>query len=197
MGANMDDFSDFKAAMSGVKPLKVNARVDLKKNKQDSESIQLRRQAATAIVEKDANYLSDDYVEMVKPQDVLSYRANGLQDGVFRKLRQGKYQLDARLDLHRKTVDQARTDVYRFINDAMRYDLRTVIILHGKGEKEATPALLKSWINKWLRQLENVMAFHSAQQFDGGTGAVYIMLKKSERKKQETRDLHGIKSDIS
>ena len=192
----MDDFSEFKAAMNGVKPLKVDARVDLKKNKQDSESIQLRRQAATAIVEKDANYLSDDYVEMVKPQDILSYRANGLQDGVFRKLRQGKYQLDARLDLHRKTVDQARTDVYRFIDDAMRYDLRTVIILHGKGEKEATPALLKSWINKWLRQLENVMAFHSAQQFDGGTGAVYVMLKKSERKKQETRDLHGIKGDI-
>ena len=191
----MDDFSDFKAAMGDVSPLKVDARVDLKKNKQDSQSVQARRQAATAVASKDANHLSDDYVEMVKPQDILSFRGNGLQDGVFRKLRQGKYALDARLDLHRKTVEQARSDVYRFIDDAMRYDLRTVIILHGKGEKEATPALLKSWINKWLRQLDSVMAFHSAQQFDGGTGAVYVMLKKSERKKQETRELHGIKGD--
>ena len=140
----MDDFSDFKAAMQGVTPLKVSSRVDLKKNKQDSQSIQVRREAATATVQKDVNHLSDDYVEMVKPQDTLSFRTNGLQDGVFKKLRQGKYPLDARLDLHRKTVEQARSDVFRFIDDAMRYDLRTLIILHGKGEKEATPALLKS-----------------------------------------------------
>ncbi len=189
----MDDFADFKAAMGDVTPLKTEPRVDLKKNKQDSHSIEQRRQAAVAITDTDNNHLSDDHVEMVDPQEVLSYRSNGLQDGVFRKLKRGKYPLDARLDLHRKTVEQARQDVFRFIDDAMKYDLRTVIILHGKGEKEAKPALLKSWINRWLRELDDVLAYHSAQQFDGGTGAVYIMLKKSERKKQETRDLHNIR----
>ncbi len=191
----MDDFSDFKNAMGDVTPLKTEPRVDLKKNLQDTQSILQRREAATASIEADQNHLSDDYVEMVNPQEILAYKANGLQDGVFRKFRLGRYQIDARLDLHRKTVDQAREDVFRFIEDAMKYDLRTIIIVHGKGEIEAKPALLKSWVNKWLRELEDVLAFHSAQQFDGGSGAVYVMMKKSERKKQETREKHGIKAD--
>ncbi|MEY8203903.1 MAG: DNA endonuclease SmrA [Bermanella sp.] len=189
----MDDFDDFTAAMGDVTPLKTQARVNLKKTQRDAQSTLNRRQAAIAVTATDNNHLSDDYVEMVNPQEVLSYRSNGLQDGVFRKLRRGKYPLDARLDLHRKTVEQARSEVFRFIDDAQKYDLRTLIILHGKGEKEAKPALLKSWINRWLKELEDVLAFCSAQQFDGGSGAVYVLLKKSERQKQETRDAHGIR----
>ncbi len=189
----MDEFDDFKACMGDVTPLKTQPRVQLTKSHRDIQSTLVRRQAAIAIDQTDSNHLSDNHVDMVDPQEVLSYRANGLQDGVFRKLRKGKYQLDARLDLHRKTVEQARKDVYDFIDDAKKYELRTLIILHGKGEKEAKPALLKSWVNKWLRELDDILAFHSAQQFDGGTGAVYVMLRKSESQKQATRDLHGIR----
>lgn len=189
----MDEFSDFQAAMGDVTPLKTEKKVDLKKNKQDTHSIIQRRQAATAEIEKDTNHLSDDYVHMVKPYDILAFRRNGLQDGVFKKFRLGKYAIDARLDLHKKTVEQARSDVFQFIEDAMKYDLRNLMILHGKGEKEATPALLKSWVNKWLPQLDDVLAFHSCQPQHGGTGAVYVMLRKSEKSKQETRERLRIK----
>jgi DNA-nicking Smr family endonuclease len=189
----MDDLSDFRAAMGDVTPLATDKKVNISKQKEDAATIALRRHAATAEVESDINHLSDDHVEMVKPYDVLSYRCNGLQDGVFRKFRLGKYLIDARLDLHNKTVDQARSDLYRFIEDATKYDLRNLMILHGKGEKEAVPALLKSWVNKWLPQLEDVLAFHSCQPQHGGTGAIYVMLRKSERQKQATRDKLGIK----
>lgn len=189
----MDDFSDFKAAMGDVTPLSIEKKVDLSKNKQDALTIAQRRKAATEEIKQEINHLSDDHVDMVQPYDTLSYRCNGLQDGVFRKFRLGKYQIDARLDLHNKTVQQARSDVYRFIEDAMKYDLRNLMILHGKGEKEDTPALLKSWVNKWLPQLDDILAFHSCQPQHGGTGAIYVMLKKSARKKQETRDNLGIK----
>lgn len=189
----MDDFSDFKAAMGDVTPLKVEAKVNLKKTSQDKHNTALRRQAATTDTQTDPNHLSDTYVDMVKPYDILEYKKDGVQEGVYRKFRLGKYQIDARLDLHRKTVEQARQEIFRFIEDTMKYDLRNLIILHGKGEKEATPALLKSWTNKWLREFEDVIAFHSAQQQHGGTGAVYVMLRKSERKKQETREKHRIK----
>jgi DNA-nicking Smr family endonuclease len=189
----VDEFSDFKAAMSGVTPLKVDKKVDLVKNKQSSASIAQRRQDATQSTDSITNHLSDDYVHMVQPYDILSYRRDGLQDGVFRKFRLGKYTIDARLDLHKKTVNQARADIYEFIEDATKYDLRNLMILHGKGEKETTPALLKSWVNKWLPQMEDVLAFHSCQQRHGGTGAVYVMLRKSEKQKQQTRDQLGIK----
>jgi DNA-nicking Smr family endonuclease len=189
----MDDFSDFRAAVGDVTPLVTDKVVDLNKTKHDPATLALRRQAATAEVAQDRNHLSDDHVEMVKPYDILSYRCNGLQDGVFRKFRLGKYQVDARLDLHKKTVDQARSDVYQFIEDAVKYDLRNLMILHGKGEKEATPALLKSWVNKWLPQLDEILAFHSCQPQHGGTGAIYVMLRKTARQKQATRDKLGIK----
>lgn len=189
----MDEFAEFKAAMGDVTPLKTEKKVDLKKNQRDAIAIQQRRKAATESLEKDTNHLADDYVDMVKPYDVLAFKRNGVQEGVYRKFRLGKYDIEARLDLHRKTVEQARRDVYRFIEDAMKYDLRNVMILHGKGEKEATPALLKSWVNKWLPQLDDVLAYHSCQQQHGGTGAVYVMLRKSEKKKQETRDKLRIK----
>ena len=190
----MDDFSDFRSAMGDVKPLKVDKRVDLKKNQEDSLTIQERRLAATKEVVKETNYLSDDYVEMVKPYDTLAFKKNGLQEGVYRKFRLGKYNMDARLDLHKRTVDQARKEVFQFIEDAMKYDLRNLIILHGKGEAEATPALLKSWVNKWLPQFDDVLAYHSAQQHHGGTGAVYVMLRKSERSKEKTREQHSGKA---
>lgn len=190
---DMSDFSDFKAAMGDVTPLKTEARVTLNKKQHDTVAIAQRRQAAITDAQADPNHLTDTHVHMVKPYDILEYKKDGVQEGVYRKFRLGKYQLDARLDLHRRTVEQARQEVFRFIEDAMKYDLRTLIILHGKGEKEATPALLKSWTNKWLREFEDVIAFHSAQPHHGGTGAVYVMLRKSERKKQETRDRHRIK----
>jgi DNA-nicking Smr family endonuclease len=103
----------------------------------------------------------------------------------------GRYDIDARLDLHRMTVKQARDEVHQFIRDAMQLGLRTVLILHGKGlrkvEQERT-AVLKGYVNRWLQDIEDVQAFHSAQPVHGGTGAVYALLKKSVEKKQQNRE---------
>jgi DNA-nicking Smr family endonuclease len=111
---------------------------------------------------------------------------------VFRKLRLGQYPIEARLDLHRMTVEEARREVFAFINDCVRYGLRSVIILHGKGERNPDGiAQLKSYLAKWLPELDSVLAFHSAQKHHGGTGAVYVMVRKSERDKQHNREVHG------
>ena len=111
-----------------------------------------------------------------------------MQHGVFRKLKQGKYAMDARLDLHRMTVEKAREEVFCFIREAMAYDLRNVMIVSGRGNHSNSPeAILKSYVNKWLPEFEEVLAYCSAVPHHGGTGAVYIMLKKSERRSQENR----------
>ena len=49
-------------------------------------------------------------------------------------------------------------------------------------------AQLKGCVNHWLRELDPVQAFHSAQPHHGGTGAVYVLLRKSEAAKQATRE---------
>ncbi len=112
-----------------------------------------------------------------------------MQNGVYKKLKQGKYQQEARLDLHGLTVAEARVEVFDFIKQCYHYGLRTVVIIHGKGlSNKAAQAKLKSYVNNWLPTLTEVQAFCSALPQHGGVGAAYVLLAKSEKSKQEARE---------
>ena len=69
-------------------------------------------------------------------------------------------------------------------------DIRTVVIVHGRGERSNPPALMKSFVASWLQQIREVQCVHSAQRFHGGTGAVNVLLRKSAEKKMDTRERH-------
>ncbi|MBT4854739.1 MAG: DNA endonuclease SmrA [Luminiphilus sp.] len=186
----MSDDEFFQEEMLGVTPLKRDARERLlrKVNEGDGEA---RRLAAEGEPEGPLNSLVDEGVEPLDAWYVLAFKRPGIQHGVYKKLRQGRYEIDARLDLHRLSVKQARMDVHSFIQDAMQYGLRTVLILHGKGQRKTEQektAVLKGYVQHWLQELEEVQAFHSAQPVHGGTGAVYVLLRKSLQKKRENRE---------
>ncbi len=190
----MSDNSDsdlFLQQMKGVKPIKVEARVDLAPNALDKASAEARRKAATAVLARDKNFLSGEYIEPVEPLAVIEFKRDGIQTGVYRNLRLGKYQIDARLDLHHMTVDMARNAVYQFIKDCMNHDIRCALITHGKGEGRTETAQLKSCVAHWLPQFTEVMAFHSAQRQHGWVGATYVLLRKSDKKKLETWEIHN------
>lgn len=185
----MPDEDRFRALLGDdVTPIKIEKRIVIDKRSEDAKTLALRRDRAQSAVEQMDDPLAGEPVEMVEPLAELSFRRTGVQHGVFRNLRLGKYPLDARLDLHKMTVDRARQEVYQFIKDCMQNDVRTALITHGKGETREQPALLKSCVAFWLPQIEDVLAFHSAQRPHGGVGATYVLLRKSEKKKQETRD---------
>ncbi len=192
-----DDDKLFRQQIDGVVPLKKSDRGLIKKPTMNAEQKSYLRQSAVTnqVVDEQLqgfDSVSDDYVEMVRPLDILSFKRPGIQDGVFRKFRLGKYAIEGRLDLHRKTVAEARIEVLSFVREAMSYDMRTIMILHGKGERNIEqPAKLKSYTAKWLKEIPDVMAYHSAQKQHGGTGAVYVLLKKSERLKEKNREEHG------
>jgi len=187
-----DDSELFRAEMGDVVPLKKSAqRVRRQKRVEQTPGLARRRLAAEADEIFDADGLcSEEYIPMVKPRDVLEFKRDGVQHGVYKNLRLGKYPIDSRLDLHRLTVEQARQAVFQFIRDCVRHDIRCALITHGRGENREKPALLKSCVNQWLRQLEAVLAFHSAQPQHGGTGATYVMLRKSEQKRTENLERH-------
>ena len=155
-----------------------------------SESQLAHRESAVGCAAKNPNVLTTEYVEPVEPHDPIAFKRDGVQEGVYRKLRLGKYDIHAVLDLHRKTLKEAHKEVFEFITDAMAHGLRTVMILHGKGVQGNPPAFLKSYVNKWLPQMDEVLAFHSAQKHQGGVGAVYILLRKSEQQKLENKERH-------
>jgi DNA-nicking Smr family endonuclease len=183
----------FSDAMSDVVRLKKEPRVDLGRNRSTAKdsSVEHRRRAAAQATALDRNPLTQTGIEPLDAWYVLSFKRPGVQNGVFRKLKQGRYEPHARLDLHRMTAEIARKEIFDFIEESYHYGLRSVLIIHGKGESRADQArssILKGCVDHWLRDLENVLAFHSAQSRDGGTGAAYVLLRKSEEKKRENRE---------
>jgi DNA-nicking Smr family endonuclease len=179
----------FAEEMAGVTPLGREARVRLVKERLSEDQQRERRQAAQR-EESVVNPLIDEGVAPLDAWYVLEFKRPGIQNGVYRKLRLGHYQVDARLDLHRLLVKQAKEEVFSFIAEAERLGLRTVLIVHGKGQSKAQgeqTAVLKGYVNHWLKELDAVQAFHSAQPQHGGTGAVYVLLRKNAEQKRANR----------
>lgn len=190
-----DESSLFRDFVGEVEPVKVSARAPGGKSRAETPGMAERRKAATGRAERAGNYLAGfEYVAPVKPWDILSWKRDGVQHGVFKQLRQGKYTVDVSVDLHRLTVEQARNAVFEYVRESVAHDNRCGLISHGRGEHRDPPALLKSCVNHWLREMDEVLAFHSAQRHHGGVGASYVLFRKSERKRNENRERYGLRS---
>jgi DNA-nicking Smr family endonuclease len=126
--------------------------------------------------------LSDDFDGgELETGDELLYARPGIQHSVMRRLRTGKYAIESELDLHGLTVPEAREALSGFLRNAQAHGWRCVRIVHGKGLSSAGHIpVLKRKINTWLPQRSDVLAFCSAPRTDGGTGAVYVLLKRRQ-----------------
>lgn len=111
--------------------------------------------------------------------ETLAYRGPGVQETVFRRLRRGAYRIGAELDLHGLTAISAREALDRFLGDCRARDIRCVRVIHGKGLRSAHGGpVLKARVDGWLRRRRDVLAFVSARPRDGGSGAVYVLLRR-------------------
>lgn len=118
----------------------------------------------------------------IETGDELEFRRPGVQNRLFQELRRGHLPPEEMLDLHGLRVAEARNLLARFLGHAHRHRLRVIQIVHGKGYgSESRQPVLKQKVNQWLRQLDQVLAFCSAPRFDGGTGAVYVLLSRKNR----------------
>lgn len=195
----MQDDNLFASEMGDVTPLKRDPRERLIKT--ETVDASRRRQAATQMTARSDNFLSGDGVPPLDAWYVLDFKRPGIQNGVYRKLRLGQYETEARLDLHRYTVAEARRELWSFFKEARRLGLRTLLITHGKGfgnKEKSGSGVLKGYVNRWLQDIDDVQAFHSAQPQHGGTGSVYVLLRKSDAKKKENRELYtkGRQQDV-
>ncbi len=166
----------FRDAAGTVRPLKQD-RVAPHRAPPHPEPMQTRADAAEVVAE----LLTHPY----DPADVLTgdelhYLRPGVQHSTLRKLRRGHYAIEAELDLHGLIVSAARAAVARFLAASHARGLRCVKIIHGKGLGSARQQpVLKGKTDVWLRRRDDVLAFCSARSVDGGTGAVYVLLKKA------------------
>ena len=109
--------------------------------------------------------------------DELVYHRAGVQMTVLRKLRRGQYRVQAEIDLHGMTVAEAKLALRDFLAGALDRQFRCVRIIHGKGLRSGHRGpVLKGAVSSVLRRVGAVVAYVSARQVDGGTGAVYVLL---------------------
>lgn len=126
----------------------------------------------------DELFISSVEHEEMQAGDVLSYAQDGLQVKAFKKLKRGQYRIEAECDLHGMTRIEAQQHLNEFISEARQLGIRCVRIIHGKGYGSSNQGpVIKPLVNTWLRKRKEILAFCSARPADGGTGAVYVLIK--------------------
>lgn len=116
---------------------------------------------------------TDEYIEGI---------AHGLDRRLLARLRRGDFAIQAHVDLHGLTRDEARIAVETFLHSSRLNGRRCVLIVHGRGlnSKDQIP-ILKESLRLWLvrgRIGKTVLGFATARPTDGGTGAVYVLLRR-------------------
>lgn len=163
----------FRDAVRDVQPLGIAPRVR-QRRKPSARAVFTRREEHEVL--RESIRLSPLDLD-VESGDELSFRRPGLQDSLIRRLRRGHYRVEAELDLHGLTVPEAKEQLRAFIGRSIARQARCVRIIHGKGRGSGPRGpVLKHAVNVILRRFEAVVAFCSARQVDGGTGAVYVLL---------------------
>lgn len=136
------------------------------------------RRDAQAVLEES---LSHDLEEAESHNgDGLSWHHPSVGRRTLRRLARGGYSVQAAIDLHGMTVVEARTALAAFLAECRERGWTCVRVVHGKGRGSGERGpVLKLKVNRWLRQWDGVLAFVSARQVDGGTGACYVLLRRS------------------
>lgn len=176
-----DDINAFRKALSEAGVRRINSnRADPGKPRSRDQSSQLRREAAANHApDSRTGRTSDGRVEPVRPSETLDFAVPDLPHRTRSQLKRGQIAWEAGLDLHNYTLDEARAELESFLDDARAARARCVIVVHGKAwGSSADYPVIKSHVNTWLREWPSVLAFCSAIDADGGTGAVYVLLKR-------------------
>lgn len=119
-----------------------------------------------------------DSTEIETGEELLFVQSR-FSSNLLRKLRRGQFAVEAQLDLHGMTVPVAKEALANFVRECRKTRRRCVLIIHGKGNGSLQKQpVLKGKLSTWLQQRGDILAFCSARPMDGGTGAVYVLLKR-------------------
>ena len=125
-----------------------------------------------------------------RPQLRMRAPAPKMDAKAYSKMKRGKLKPEAVLDLHGLTVAQAHGATHNFINSSFGAGLRLVLIVTGKGARdtdhwmEQGRGVLRQQVPQWLRQAhlqKQVLQVEEAHIRHGGSGALYVYLKKHKR----------------
>lgn len=138
-----------------------------------------------------------DPIKPVFPAALVDHgagRTPGLDKRSALRLQRGKTEIDGRIDLHGMTQIEARSALTGFVTNGHRHGRRCLLVITGKGrpttnapnhpwggERPHEPGVIRRMVPFWLKEpplVECVLAYSPAQPRDGGSGALYVLLKR-------------------
>jgi DNA-nicking Smr family endonuclease len=175
MTASDDDKQLFRDAMREVKPLQPGKT--LPETPKPQPQARFTRLDQREVLRESLLPPADE--SMLLTGDELLFRRPHVPEDVLVKLRRGHFAVDAEIDLHGLNGAQAKAALRDFIADSSQRHMSCVRIIHGKGKRSGPRGpVLKNIVNQWLQHTDIVLAFASARGVDGGSGAVYVLLKR-------------------
>ncbi len=179
----------FKIAMSGVKPtpgkqrVAKASRIEIPKGfrKQDDEEV---LQSLENLIHYGAGFNVADTPEYIEG---TGYH---IHPEIAKRLHRGDFSIQAHLDLHGLTAEEAREVFDQFMKWAITYGKTGVLVTHGRGLSSPGEPVLKKKVEEWLTRglwRKWVVAYSSARRCDGGAGATYVLLRSrpiSKRRKK-------------
>lgn len=173
---NEKDIDEFRRAMQGTRPLESDARVPGEAPRPKPKARFTRadeKKVLSESLEDDIDTIEHGY------GGALRFHRAHVGRRTMRKLQRGGFAVQAEIDLHGMTLEEAKPRLADFIGYSAAQGRLCVRVVHGKGLGSGDRGpVLKTAVDRWLRKWDAVLAFVSTRQVDGGTGAVYVLLQR-------------------
>jgi DNA-nicking Smr family endonuclease len=108
-------------------------------------------------------------------------KSPGVDRRTAERFRRGQLAVEARLDLHGLTQEEAHRALVSFVHQAHASGLRTVLVITGKGGFGDARGVLREAVPRWLNEGDlrpRVLSCAWAQPKHGGAGALYVLLRR-------------------
>ena len=184
----------FLQTMSDVQPidrgLKLENAITLQvaKTPKDADDTDVHREL-TKLLESGEGFVISNTPEYMEGTGY------NVDKSVARRLHRGEFAIEDYIDLHGHTVPAAEQAFDALLKRALEKGKRAVLIVHGRGLSSPGKPVLKTKVKEWLTRgpwRRWVMAYSSAQSYDGGVGATYVLLRKHPVTKSGKRGREGM-----
>lgn len=177
-----DDHKAFREAMRGVRRLRLATHEQAQSRPRARPRARFAQADRLAVLADSLADLRQPLAPVIENGEEILYRGPGISEQVFRRLRRADFRVEAELDLHGLNLNEARATLPAFVAAALYQRMRIVRIIHGKGLRSGNRGpVLRTLVNDMLRRMSAVLAFASAREVDGGSGACLVLLRGPRR----------------
>ncbi len=170
-----EDIELWRQVVADVIPLKKNSVVPLTTVAKSDRVFRTNSEKICLPVER-------SFVQAKTPLVPLAHGALvGLDKRTGERLKRGKLPVEGRLDMHGMSQTKAYSALNRFVLDKQAEGKRCVVVITGKGGRDGGIGVLKEAVPRWLNEpslRKHVLGFDYASPRLGGTGALYILLRR-------------------